>query len=105
MTIPGIRSSGTLARCFSAPLALALFALQTGTVLAQQASAPPAVAKPAGVSSQGKKILGVNDYTRWRSIENALISGDGKWVSYGLRFTNVPTADSRPVLHLLNQTT
>ncbi|MGV3710529.1 MAG: prolyl oligopeptidase family serine peptidase [Gemmatimonas sp.] len=71
---------------------------------AQQPSAP-AVAKPTGTNSQGKKILGVNDYTRWRSIENALISGDGKWVTYGLRFTNVPTADGRPVLHLVNQST
>ena len=71
---------------------------------AQQSSAP-AVAKPTGTNSQGKKILGVNDYTRWRSIENALISSDGKWVTYGLRFTNVPTADGRPVLHLLNQAT
>ena len=70
---------------------------------AQQGSAP-AVAKPAGTNSQGKKILGVNDYTRWRNIENALISGDGKWVTYGLRFTNVATADGRPVLHLYNQT-
>jgi len=70
---------------------------------AQQGSAP-AVAKPTGTNSQGKKILGVNDYTRWRNIENALISGDGKWVTYGLRFTNVPTADGKPVLHLLNQT-
>ena len=69
---------------------------------AQQSSAP-AVAKPTGTNSQGKKILGVNDYTRWRSIENALISGDGKWVTYGLRFTNVPTADGKPVLHLVNQ--
>ncbi|MEO7999080.1 MAG: hypothetical protein ABI852_16625, partial [Gemmatimonadaceae bacterium] len=76
--------------------------LPTSTANAQQGSAP-AVAKPTGTNSQGKKILGVNDYTRWRSIENALISGDGKWVSYGLRYTNVPTADGRPALHLVNQ--
>jgi hypothetical protein len=107
MTLLRNRSRRILTRFSVAPLALALsvFALQAIAVHAQQASAPPAVAKPAGMSSQGKKILGVNDYTKWRTIENALIYGDGKWVTYGLRYTNVPTADSRPVLHLLNQTT
>jgi len=87
--------------------AFAAFAasLVLGTYANAQQNSAPAVAKPASTNSQGKKILGVNDYTRWRNIENSIISGDGKWVSYGLRFTNVPTADGRPVLHLLNQTT
>ena len=30
------------------------------------------------------------------------MSGDGKWVTYGLAFTNVAPADTKPVLHLLN---
>src|SRR5262249_39045047 len=49
-----------------------------------------------------KKALTVDDYTRWRSIGGQEISGDGKWVTYQLQFTNVPTTDTKPVLHLLN---
>jgi dipeptidyl aminopeptidase/acylaminoacyl peptidase len=49
-----------------------------------------------------KKALGVDDYTRWRTIESAQISGDGKWVSYVYRLANTLPNDSKPVLHLLN---
>lgn len=92
------------ARQLGISAALAMLAVLPSIARAQQSSAA-AIAKPASTNSQGKKILGVNDYTRWRSIDNALISGDAKWVAYGLRFTNVPTTDARPVLHLVNQST
>ena len=46
-------------------------------------------------------MLTVNDYARWRSIDGAQLSGDGHWVTYTLRYTNVPTVDTKPVLHLL----
>jgi acetyl esterase/lipase len=49
-----------------------------------------------------KKPLTVNDYTRWRSITGAELSGDGNWVTYVLQLTNVPTAETKPVLHILN---
>src|SRR5262245_10333006 len=49
----------------------------------------------------GKKALGPDDYTKWRSINGQEISGDGKWVAYTLQFTNTPTAEARPALHLL----
>jgi dipeptidyl aminopeptidase/acylaminoacyl peptidase len=49
-----------------------------------------------------KKVLTVDDYSRWRSISGQQISGDAKWVTYGLRFTNTPQAEAKPVLHLLN---
>jgi len=52
--------------------------------------------------SPAKKVLTVDDYTKWRSISGQEISGDGKWVVYGLSFTNTLPADSKPVLHLLN---
>jgi dipeptidyl aminopeptidase/acylaminoacyl peptidase len=58
-------------------------------------------AAPAGT----KKVLTVDDYTRWRSISGAELSGDGNWVTYGLSFTNTAPADAKPVLHLLNLTT
>ncbi len=56
----------------------------------------------AGAQSAPKKVLGVSDYTRWRSIEAAGISGDGRWVASVWRFTNVQNSDSKPELHLRN---
>ena len=32
-----------------------------------------------------KKVLTVDDYTRWRNITSSEISGDGNWVAYGRR--------------------
>ena len=58
---------------------------------AQQAPAPAA-----------KKALGIDDYTKWRSITSSSISGDGKWVAYGVQFSNTSAAESKPVQHLLN---
>ena len=82
------RSPFALARLLSAFALLA----SVGTVgVAQDSSAPRA-----------KKILSVADYTRWRTIENAQISGDGHWVASVQRFTNVPNNDSKPELHLRN---
>src|SRR5262245_52776708 len=49
-----------------------------------------------------KKVLGVDDYTKWRSIADSAISGDGKWVTYTLQLTNTTPAEAKPVLHLLN---
>ncbi len=48
------------------------------------------------------KPLTVADYSRWRNIEDAVISPDGKWVAYTLRYTNTLPADSRPVMYLRN---
>lgn len=52
-----------------------------------------------------KKALGVEDYTRWRSISGQEISGDGAWVTYGLALTNTAPTETKPVLHLLNLAT
>jgi dipeptidyl aminopeptidase/acylaminoacyl peptidase len=79
---------------FSASRILPIAALLASTAAlsaAQDAAVPSA-----------KKIIGVNDYTRWRTIENAQISGDGHWVASVLRLTNLPTNDSKPELHLRN---
>lgn len=57
---------------------------------------------PAQTAASSKKVLSIDDYAKWRTIDNALISPDGKWASYGLRFTNTTTADAKPVLHLRN---
>src|SRR6185436_4228147 len=49
----------------------------------------------------GKKVLGPDDYAKWRSISGQEISGDGNWVAYTLQLTNTPPADARPVLRIL----
>ncbi|MEP6491898.1 MAG: prolyl oligopeptidase family serine peptidase [bacterium] len=58
---------------------------------------------PAGAQSAtaAKKVLAVEDYTRWKSINGASVSGDGKWVTYVVSLTNTAPADAKPVLHLL----
>jgi dipeptidyl aminopeptidase/acylaminoacyl peptidase len=50
--------------------------------------------------SAPKKPLGVDDYTKWRTISGQEISPDGRWVTYVLQLTNVPQAETKPVLHL-----
>jgi hypothetical protein len=63
---------------------------------------PAFVLTPTQAQSPAKKVLTVEDYTRWRSISGQEISGDGKWVVYGLSYTNTLPANARPVLHILN---
>jgi hypothetical protein len=55
----------------------------------------------SAAQSVPKKVLTVDDYSRWRSITGAEISSDGNWVTYGLSYTNTLPADAKPVLHLL----
>jgi fermentation-respiration switch protein FrsA (DUF1100 family) len=55
---------------------------------------------PAGAQAP-KKALGVEDYARWKSINGGTLSGDGKWVTYTLAYTNTAPTDTRPVLHIL----
>src|SRR5689334_4121827 len=49
-----------------------------------------------------KRPLGVDDYTKWKSLNDTAISSDGKWVTYVLRTTNVPDDKANPVLHVVN---
>jgi dipeptidyl aminopeptidase/acylaminoacyl peptidase len=63
------------------------------------AVAPLRAQTPATPAST-KKVLSIDDYARWRTIDNALLSADGKWAAYGLRFSNTATTDAKPVLHL-----
>ncbi|MGH7582642.1 MAG: prolyl oligopeptidase family serine peptidase [Gemmatimonadales bacterium] len=48
----------------------------------------------------GRKAFSIDDYARWRVIDNARLSPDGQWAAYGLQFANVAKIDARPVLHL-----
>ena len=58
--------------------------------------------RPARLPPSGKKPLTIADYSKWRNIEGAELSSDGKWVAYTLRYTNTLPADSKPSLHLRN---
>ncbi|MBK9241204.1 MAG: hypothetical protein IPL75_13295 [Acidobacteria bacterium] len=58
-----------------------------------------------GAQAPAKKPLGIEDHTRWRSISGREISGDGKWVTYGVALTNTAPTETKPVLHLLNLAT
>jgi len=55
--------------------------------------------------AQSRKVLGLDDYPKWRSIGSQALSSDGTWVSYTLQFTNTPTTETKPELRLLNLTT
>jgi dipeptidyl aminopeptidase/acylaminoacyl peptidase len=81
------------------------FAARFVRVMLVSASFPVAVsaqnAAPAS-GTAGKKPLTVADYARWRNIEGAEISPDGKWVAYTLRQANTLPAESKPALQILN---
>jgi len=49
-----------------------------------------------------KKVLVAEDYSKWRSITGDQLSGDGNWLTYVLQLTNVPTAETKPMLHIVN---
>jgi dipeptidyl aminopeptidase/acylaminoacyl peptidase len=69
-------------------------------LLALVLSAAIGTAAPTHAQTQAApKVLTIEDYARWRTIENDLISKDGNWVTYGLRNTNA--LDQKPVLHVL----
>ncbi len=89
--LSALRSAAIL---FAAPLLLAT------PTLAQNAANTNAAASPASASAREKKPLTLNDYSRWRTIDAAQLSGDAQWLSYGLRFTNVVTPDAKPELRL-----
>jgi dipeptidyl aminopeptidase/acylaminoacyl peptidase len=59
------------------------------------ANAWPSAQAPA------KKVLGIDDYTKWRTITAQEISGDGNWVAYVQSLTNTVQTDAKPVLHIV----
>ena len=79
-------------------LGLLLVAVFTWATIRPSAQTAPA----AATAPAGKKALTIDDYTKWKSISGQEISGDGKWVAYVLQSSNVPTTETKPVLHILN---
>jgi hypothetical protein len=91
------------ARPFAAAAAFG-FSLFTA-VAATAVSAAPIAAQTvaqAGAAVDGKKVLGIDDYAKWRSINGSSISADGKWVTYDLAFMNTAPTEAHPVLHLVH---
>jgi dipeptidyl aminopeptidase/acylaminoacyl peptidase len=97
-------SSVPLLRTIRALVAVTLLAAALPAVAQTAASASgtgsPMASPPADPTT--KKVLQIDDFSKWRAIDAAQISNDGKWVAYGTRFTNVVTPDAKPVLTLLN---
>lgn len=58
-------------------------------------------ALPSAQQAPAKKVLSVEDYTKWRTITGQEISGDGNWVAYTQSLTNTVATESKPVLHIV----
>ncbi|MEX2177857.1 MAG: prolyl oligopeptidase family serine peptidase [Gemmatimonadaceae bacterium] len=65
-----------------------------------QTGAAPAAANAKPADPKVRRALSIDDYSKWRTVGDEQISPDGKWVAYVMRFTNVPTADAKPELHI-----
>ena len=69
-------------------------------VLGLAAALTTAYALPSA-QAPAKKVLTVEDYTKWRTINGQEISGDGNWVAYVLSHANTAPTETKPVLHLV----
>ena len=81
-------------------LALASLAL-VGPATAQNVAQTGTPNANAAADPAHKRALSIEDYSRWRTIEGAQISSDGKYAAYVFRQMNVPQADSKPALHIV----
>ena len=54
----------------------------------------------ASAQNSAPKPITIDDYSKWRRIEDARISGDGRWVSYALRHNNTLSHESKPELRI-----
>jgi dipeptidyl aminopeptidase/acylaminoacyl peptidase len=68
------------------------------------AAVPSLLTAQDTTAAPGTKVLGVEDYARWRTIQDAQLSDDGKWVVYGLRHANTLAPEAKPVLRLRDVT-
>ena len=90
-----------LLRARAALLLFVAAAAASSTPLAAQVTQSAGnVSSAATTDPRAKRPLTIADYSRWRSIEAAQLSGDGNWAAYGLRFTNVVTPDAKPELRI-----
>ena len=87
-------------------LSVALLLILSGApALAQgvvQTGDPNAAAAAKPTDPKVRRALTIDDYKRWRAVADEQLSPDGKWVAYVLRYTNVPAADVKPEVHILN---
>jgi dipeptidyl aminopeptidase/acylaminoacyl peptidase len=86
---------------YALPVPHATTSPQAGTAITGSRAVATVTSQAAAEASE-KKVLTADDYASWRSISGQQISDDGKWVAYGLQFSNTPADEAKPVLHLLN---
>ena len=67
-----------------------IIGLPTAQAWAQTGTGAPVPPKP----------LTIDDYSRWRRIEDVRISGNGQWVAYTLRHTNTLPDEAKPELRI-----
>ncbi len=99
--IPRVHPRPLRAPLFTLVLAAVASAAGSSPLPAQRAAGAAMAQAPAADSSTGK-VLTVDDYSRWRTIEDDHISSDGRWVTYTYRFTNVTARDEKPELHIVD---
>jgi dipeptidyl aminopeptidase/acylaminoacyl peptidase len=67
------------------------------------ASAPASVSAQGGAASPpARKAMTVDDYSKWRTISDQVLSPDGKWLAYVLELTNVLPGETKPEMHITN---
>ncbi|MDA1080398.1 MAG: prolyl oligopeptidase family serine peptidase [Gemmatimonadetes bacterium] len=84
----------------AASLALVALVVSVASQAGAQAAGTPTVVRADQGVGGAKKILSVDDYDKWRTVEGTQISADGRWVAAVLRHANVPRNESKPELHL-----
>jgi dipeptidyl aminopeptidase/acylaminoacyl peptidase len=97
-----VSSSSILRRLIASSAVAGIAGLAPSVGATAQNASPVTQAGTARRDPITKKILTVDDYSRWRSIEGERISSDGQWVAWVYRYTNVLPADSKPELHILH---
>ncbi len=53
-------------------------------------------------AQNGAKPVTIDDYAKWRTIQDARIAGNGQWVAYTLRYSNTLQHDSKPEIRIRN---
>ena len=62
-------------------------------------SGAPLLSAAMDAGIPGKRVLSIEDYERWRRLESASISNDGKAVAYVVRYANL--LDTQPIVRVV----
>ena len=84
----------------SAALLLLVTLTPTAGEVSAQAVNQTGASSASAADPKTRRPLTISDYSRWRAIDAAQLSGDGRWVAYGLRLTNVVAPDAKPEVRI-----